>query len=85
MIFGVIEHVPNYRRFCRRLWGALRPGGRLYVDASATREKYAATAFTREYTWAGPHSCLAVQDLIEELLFHGFDVLTVRQEATTTS
>lgn len=81
VIFGVIEHVPNYRRFCRRLWGMLRPGGRLYVDASATREKYAATAFTREYTWAGPHSCLAVQDLIEELLFHGFDVLTVRQDS----
>ena len=53
--------------------------GRLYVDASATREKYASTAFTREYTWRGPHSCLALQDLIEELLFHGFDVLDVRQ------
>jgi len=81
VIFGVIEHVPNYRRFCRRIWGALREGGRLYVDASATREKYAATAFTREYTWSGPHSCLALQDLIEELLFHGFDVLHVRQES----
>ena len=81
VIFGVIEHVPNYRRFCQRIWGALRPGGRLYVDASATREKYASSAFTREYTWRGPHSCLAVQDLIEELLFHGFDVLEVRQES----
>jgi cyclopropane-fatty-acyl-phospholipid synthase len=80
VIFGVIEHVPNYRRFCQRVWAALRPGGRLYVDASATREKYASTAFTREYTWRGPHSCLALQDLIEELLFHGFDVLDVRQE-----
>lgn len=81
VIFGVIEHVPNYRRFCQRVWAALRPGGRLYVDASATREKYAVTAFTREYTWRGPHSCLALQDLIEELLFHGFDVLSVRQES----
>jgi cyclopropane-fatty-acyl-phospholipid synthase len=81
VIFGVIEHVPNYRRFCERVWGALRPGGRLYVDASATREKYASSAFTREYTWRGPHSCLALQDLIEELLFHGFDVLEVRQES----
>ncbi len=81
VIFGVIEHVPNYRRFCQRLWAALRPGGRLYVDASATREKYASSAFTREYTWRGPHSCLALQDLIEELLFHGFDVLGVRQES----
>lgn len=81
VIFGVIEHIPNYRRFCRRIWGALAPGGRLYVDASATREKYAAAAFTREYTWRGPHSCLSLQDLIEELLFHGFDVLNVRQES----
>jgi cyclopropane-fatty-acyl-phospholipid synthase len=81
VIFGVIEHIPNYRRFCQRVWGSLRPGGRLYVDASATREKYAASAFTREYTWRGPHSCLAVQDLVQELLFHGFEVLTVRQES----
>jgi cyclopropane-fatty-acyl-phospholipid synthase len=80
VVFGVIEHIPNYRRFCERAWGALVPGGRLYIDASATREKYASTAFTREYTWHGPHSCLAVQDLVEELLFHGFDVLQVRQE-----
>ena len=80
VIFGVIEHVPNYRRFCERVWGALHPGGRLYVDASATREKYAATAFTREFTWSGPHSCLAVQDLVQELLFNGFDVIRVRQE-----
>ena len=81
VIFGVIEHVPNYRRFSERVWAALRPGGRLYVDASATREKYASSAFTREYTWHGPHSCLALQNLIEELLFHGFDVLGVRQES----
>ena len=80
VIFGVIEHVPNYRRFCQRMWSALRPGGRIYIDASATREKYAATAFTREYTWRGPHSCLALQELVQELLFHGFDLLQVRQE-----
>jgi cyclopropane-fatty-acyl-phospholipid synthase len=80
VIYGVIEHIPNYRRFCERVWSALRPGGRLYLDASATKEKYAASPFTREFTWRGPHSCLALQDLVEELLFHGFEVLEVRQE-----
>jgi cyclopropane-fatty-acyl-phospholipid synthase len=80
VIFGVIEHIPNYRRFCERVWGALRPGGRLYLDASATKEKYAASPFTREFTWRGPHSCLALQDLVEELLFHGFEVVQVRRE-----
>jgi cyclopropane fatty-acyl-phospholipid synthase-like methyltransferase len=80
VIFGVIEHIPNYRRLCERLWAALVPHGRLYVDASATKEKYAASAFTREYTWRGPHSCLVLQDFVQELLFHGFEVIGVRQE-----
>jgi cyclopropane-fatty-acyl-phospholipid synthase len=80
VIFGVIEHIPNYRRFCERVWSALKPGGRLYLDASATKEKYAAGAFTRQYTWSGPHSCLALQLMVQELLFHGFEVVRVRRE-----
>lgn len=78
VIFGVIEHIPTYGLFCRRVWDALKPGGRLYLDASATRQKYAASAFTRRYTWQGPHSCLALPDMIEELLFHGFAIRDVR-------
>jgi cyclopropane-fatty-acyl-phospholipid synthase len=80
VIFGVIEHVPTYRRFCERLWDALQPGGCLYLDASATRMKYAASPFTRYHTWGGAHSCLALQDLTEELLFHGFELVRVRGE-----
>ena len=78
VIFGVIEHIPTYGRFCQRVWDALKPGGRLYMDASATTQKYAASAFTRRYTWQGPHSCLALPDMIEELLFHGFEIVGVR-------
>jgi cyclopropane-fatty-acyl-phospholipid synthase len=78
VIFGVIEHIPNYARFCRRVWDALKPGGRLYLDASATKEKYALSAFARRYTWQGAHSCLALPDMIEELIFHGFKICEVR-------
>jgi cyclopropane-fatty-acyl-phospholipid synthase len=81
VIFGVIEHIPNYRRFCRRLWSVLGDGGRLFLDASATREKYAASAFTRDHTWRGPHSCLALPDLLQELLFAGFDVESVQRDS----
>jgi cyclopropane-fatty-acyl-phospholipid synthase len=79
VIFGVIEHIPTYRRFCERVWDALKPGGRLYLDASATKQKYASSAFTRRYTWKGPHSCLALPDMIEELLFHGFEIVDVHR------
>jgi cyclopropane-fatty-acyl-phospholipid synthase len=77
VVFGVIEHLPTYRRFCARAWDALKPGGTLYLDGSATVEKYAGSPFTRRYTWPGGHSCLAVQDLARELLFRGFTDLDV--------
>jgi cyclopropane-fatty-acyl-phospholipid synthase len=80
VIFGVIEHIPTYRRFCARVWDALAPGGRLYLDASATKLKYAGSPFTRHFTWRGPHSCLALQDLTAELLLHGFEIVRVRRE-----
>lgn len=35
VMYGVIEHIPNYRRFARSVWRVLKPGGRLYLDGSA--------------------------------------------------
>jgi cyclopropane-fatty-acyl-phospholipid synthase len=49
------------------------------MDASATTQKYAASAFTRLYTWKGPHSCLALPDMLEELLLNGFEVVDVHR------
>ena len=77
---GVIEHIPNYRRFCTSVWQLLRPGGRLYLDASATKEKFAVGPFAREYIWRGHHTFLALPDLLEELLFHGFEIVRARRE-----
>ncbi len=80
VIYGVIEHIPRYRRFCERLWDALEPGGRLYLDASATTRKYAISPFTRRYTWTGTHAFLGLQNMIDELLLHGFELVQVRRE-----
>jgi cyclopropane-fatty-acyl-phospholipid synthase len=80
VIYGVIEHVPNYRQFCTRAWSFLEPGGRLYLDAAATKEKYRMSTFNRRYIWTGTHCFMAVQDVVEELLFHGFEIMEVRRE-----
>jgi cyclopropane-fatty-acyl-phospholipid synthase len=80
VIYGVIEHIPNYRRFCARAWECLAPGGRLYMDASASKEKYAMSAFTRRYIWHGTHTFLALPDVVQELLWHGFEVEQVARE-----
>ena len=80
VIYGVIEHIPNYRTFCQRVWSALKPGGRLYLDASATKQKFAVSPFTRQFTWPGHHSFLSLQDMARELLFHGCEIVEVKRE-----
>jgi cyclopropane-fatty-acyl-phospholipid synthase len=80
VIFGVIEHIPNYQRFCSRVWECLKPGGLIYLDGSASKEKYHMGSFARQYIWQGTHTFCCLQDLIGELLYHGLDLLEVRNE-----
>jgi cyclopropane-fatty-acyl-phospholipid synthase len=75
-----LEHIPNYRRFARRMWDMIKPGGRMYLDGSAAVEKFAVSAFTREYIWRGTHTFMTLQDVLAEFLYHGFEVLEVTNE-----
>ncbi|KAL4957349.1 S-adenosyl-L-methionine-dependent methyltransferase [Aspergillus filifer] len=77
---GSIEHFPDYRRFSDRVYDVLKPGGRLYLDGSASLTKYAVSSFTRKYIWPGTHTYMTVQDVMGELLLHGFEVLEVIRE-----
>ena len=80
VIFGVIEHIPNYARFCQNVWEHLKPGGRLYLDASATKEKFAISPITRKYVFQGHHAFFSLPDMIREQLLHGFEVIEARRE-----
>ncbi|CAG7926227.1 unnamed protein product [Penicillium olsonii] len=77
---GLIEHIPNYRRFASKMWEVLKPGGRMYLDASAAVEKFAVSSFTRDYIWGGTHTFMTLQDVLAEFLFHGFSILDVANE-----
>jgi cyclopropane-fatty-acyl-phospholipid synthase len=79
--YGVIEHIPEYRRFFERVWQCLKPGGRIYVDGSASTKKYDLSEFTRRYIWQGAHSYMCLQDVVQEALFHGFHVVEVKDES----
>lgn len=82
VIFGVIEHIPHYRRFTEQVWKCLKPGGRIYLDASAVLEKYNVSNFVRNYIYPGTHTYLCLPDLIQEFLMHGFKVLEVVDETS---
>jgi cyclopropane-fatty-acyl-phospholipid synthase len=80
VIYGVIEHLPNYRKFARSIWKVLKPGGRLYLDGSAAVEKFAVSSFTRDYVWRGTHTFMTLQDVLAEMLYHGFEIVDVARE-----
>ena len=79
--YGVIEHMPNYRKFFSRVWDCLKPGGKIYIDGSASKEKHSLSQFARRYIWQGAHSCMCLQELIQEALYHGFQVVDVKEES----
>ena len=81
VIYGVIEHIVNYRRFSDQVWRCLKPQGRLFLDASASIVKYDVSGFSRKYIWSGTHTFLCLQDLLGELLRHGMQVLRVQNES----
>lgn len=81
VIYGVIEHIVNYRRFSGQVWRCLKPQGRLFLDASASIVKYDVSGFSRKYIWGGTHTFLCLQDLLKELLMHGLQVLRVQNES----
>jgi cyclopropane-fatty-acyl-phospholipid synthase len=80
VIYGVIEHIPYYRKFCERLWACLKPGGRLYMDAAAALEKYDVNDFARYYIWQGTHTFLCLQDIVQELLYYGMEIVEIKRE-----
>ncbi len=80
VILGVIEHIPYYRKFFQQAWRLLKPGGRIYMDASADIEKYTVSRFTRSFIYPGTHSFMCLQDVLQEMLYHGFLPIQVLQD-----
>lgn len=50
---GVTEHLPDYPRTLAHYDALLKPGGRVYLDASAGRRKHAYSAFFERHVFRG--------------------------------
>ena len=64
---GVTEHLPDYAATLRRYVALLRPGGRLYLDASAHRVKHHHSTFLEKHIYPGNGSLLCLHDYLAEL------------------
>jgi cyclopropane-fatty-acyl-phospholipid synthase len=67
VLMGIMEHLPNYPKVLGRFDALLRPGGRVYLDASAARRKYYASSFTSRHIYPGNHSFFALHSFLSAL------------------
>ena len=77
VILGVMEHLPDYPVVLRRLEHLLKPGGRLYLDASAFREKHVKPTFVSRYVFPGDHSYFCLHDFLAAVAKTHLDVSAV--------
>lgn len=74
---GVTEHLPDYKRSFKVYQRLLKPGGRVYLDASATRRKYHFHKFIYKYIYPGNCSPMCLHDYLTKLSKTPFDLLGV--------
>jgi cyclopropane-fatty-acyl-phospholipid synthase len=80
VLMGIMEHLPNYRAVLRRFAALLRPGGHVYLDASAARWKYFASSFTTRHIYPGNHSFFVLHDFVAALRRTPLRLRTVHED-----
>ncbi len=64
---GVTEHLPDYRRSLSIYQKLLAKGGKVYLDASAAREKYKFHSFITKHIYPGNCSPLCLHEYLDSV------------------
>ena len=64
VLMGIMEHLPQYDAVLRQFLHMLKPGGFVYLDASAARDKYKASSFVYRDIYPGNHSFFVLHDFL---------------------
>lgn len=67
VLMGIIEHLPDYPAVLGRFQRLLKPGGRVYLDASAYRVKYDESSFIYRYIYPANHTFFVLHDFLAAL------------------
>lgn len=77
---GVTEHLPDYPATLRKYQQLLKPGGRIYLDASATRVSHDYSAFLLRHLFPGNGTTLCLHTYLEAVAASPFEVLRVHND-----
>ncbi len=74
---GVTEHLPDYAASLKQYAQLLKPGGYVYLDASADRRKHRQGSFMSKYVFGGNASLLCLHDFLKEVAKSPFQLIGV--------
>lgn len=74
---GVTEHLPDYAHTLRHYDALVKPGGKVYLDASAGRTKYRVSTFMERHIYRGNGSLLCLHDYLADVAQSVWEVETV--------
>jgi cyclopropane-fatty-acyl-phospholipid synthase len=77
---GVTEHLPDYSGTFAKYATLLKPGGRVYIDASASREKGRVSTFFLRHIFPGNGSPLCLQEYVTALAATPFELHGVHND-----
>lgn len=80
VILGVMEHLPDYGAVIEQIHRLLKPGGKVYLDASSFREKYSKPTFISRYVFPGNHRFFCLHDFLEQVARTKLEVLSVHND-----
>jgi cyclopropane-fatty-acyl-phospholipid synthase len=80
VILGVMEHLPDYPAVLRQFQRVLKPGGYVYLDASAFREKYSKPTFVSRYIFPGDHSYFCLHAFLTAVAKSPLEALVVHND-----
>lgn len=80
---GVTEHLPDYRASLAQYQTLLKPGGRVYLDACASRHKYPFSSFMLKYVFPGNATPLHLASYLDALSETPFELCMLQNDRTS--
>ena len=77
---GVTEHLPDYEATLAQYQKLLKPGGRVFLDACASRKKYPFSSFVLSHIWPGNTTPMSLADYVRAVAKTPFELIYAQND-----
>lgn len=80
VLLGVMEHLPDYPELFAQFERLLKPGGRVYMDFAAGRQKFSVSTFTHRFVFPGNHTPVYLPGLFRAAAASEFEAIALHND-----